>query len=87
MALPLVVGAARDPASTHVVRTVPPQHVVDLIDEAQREVQVAALPALAMEAEEVADGEGVRPQVPARRLVADRPAASANSSIRCRASR
>jgi hypothetical protein len=41
--------------------------VLHLIDEAQRQIQVAALAALAMEAEEVADGKGVRPQVSAGR--------------------
>jgi hypothetical protein len=41
--LALALGAAADPAPARVVRTVPPQHVVHLIDEAQRQVEVAAL--------------------------------------------
>lgn len=40
--------------------------MVHLVDEAHRELSVARIARRATEAEEVADGKGVRPQVPAR---------------------
>ena len=66
MLLTLPFRATPDPASARVVGTMPPQDVMNLVDEAQRQVEVASLSALAIEPEEVADREGVRPEVAAR---------------------
>jgi hypothetical protein len=60
---PLVLAEAAQPPSPGVVEAVAAQHVVNLIDEPQRELRVAVHAGGSRQSQEVADREGVGPQV------------------------
>jgi hypothetical protein len=49
-----------------VIRPVAPEDVMHLMDELQRAVELAALAALLVQPEEIADSEGIGPEVAAR---------------------
>ena len=66
--LALRIAEPADPSHARVVGPMASEHVVDLIDETQCELGVALVAGGLCEAEEVADRERVRPQVPLRRL-------------------
>ena len=62
----------------------PAEDPVHLVDEAQREPQVAPGAGPAFEFQEGADREGVGPQVAGRRRAADQTGASVNAVMSCR---
>jgi hypothetical protein len=68
-----------DPSDPRVVGSVPPEDMVHLIDEAQCESTIGCVARSLLELQEVADGEGVGPQVACRRLFSNQTRAlSAN---------
>lgn len=71
----LVIIESTQPAATRVIGPVPPEHRVHLIDEVERELAVMRVAGAPGEREEIADGEGVRPEVAARWLARREPRA------------
>jgi hypothetical protein len=63
----LLLSQTTDPALPGVVGAMSPEDVVDLIDQTQGQLPVSAVPGAALQLQQVADGEGVRPQVAPRR--------------------
>jgi hypothetical protein len=61
------------PSLPLVVLPVPPQHLVDLVDQSARPLQVTLLPGLPRQPQKVADGEGVGPQVSIRGTLRGQP--------------
>jgi hypothetical protein len=72
MRLPLPFVQAADRAGAPIVGPVPPQRPMHAVDELQGELGVPRLPGRARETQEVAHGEGIRPQVALSRSPAAR---------------
>jgi hypothetical protein len=63
---PLFFRKTAYPAYPWDLFAVPSEDVVNLIDEAEGKLFVALITRLLVKGEEIADGEGVRPQIPSR---------------------
>ena len=63
MMLSLLLLQSTYPAAPWIVISMAPEHVVYLINQLYGEIEMSVIAALSIEAEEVADREGVGPQV------------------------
>jgi hypothetical protein len=75
MRLPFARAQAADPAGARIIQSMPPERVVDTVDEPERQSLVAPVACDSRQAEEGAHGEGVCPQVAPRRATARLPRA------------
>jgi hypothetical protein len=72
-AFPFARAQASDPAGARIIQSMPPERVVDTVDEPERQPLVAPVACDSRQAEEAAHGEGICPQVAPRRSTARQP--------------
>src|SRR5688572_8642996 len=61
--LSFLLTESTDPALAWIVTSMSPERVMNLIDQAQREIEIGGLPRVLRETEQIAYGERIGPQI------------------------